>query len=190
MINEFQQKLFDEIASLSKGQATKEQVIDFFKHVEINKSHFENKGTFLSDYLFATAFAKFDKYIKELSDAGCQAMFSIQLLNTDFYHLEEQSDFNALVNEHIIIGDEDNTNEYFESMHTTDTFKMYWTYEMHFGRHQDLTRYGTLVFVDEKLDFPEKDFWKESQQDFDRFFLNQKLQETLPPKHKARPNKI
>ncbi|HHK8141904.1 TPA: hypothetical protein ACQVJ1_004500, partial [Serratia marcescens] len=193
--NDFKETLFQELAMSGYDEKSKEQVAEFFAHIEENKEHFKDKGTFLSSYLKILEYAHLERYLTDLAEYNLTGVIAVQLLNTSFYDLTDVADFNSVVNEYIVIGDEENTADYFDGMLTNDPFQKFCLYEMHFGRnHCQLTRHGTLVFDNDQYNECscfDTGFWDENQHEFDKFALNRKLNENLAEKQrKIRPAKI
>ena len=194
MIEVFKNKLFTELAESCEKNFNKEQIANFFSHVEEHSGYFKDKGTFLSDYLSILEFSDIKRYLTDLDDSNLEGTIVVKLLNLNFYDLNSHSDFEDLVSEYVLIGDEENTADYFEGMMTNDPFKKFLLYEMHFGKnHSRLTRIGTLAFDDDeyfKCSSFEIEFWEQNLHEFEKFTLNGTLENKLAPKGKSKPLKI
>ena len=190
MIKKFKEQLFDEISLASSEEITKEQVAEFFAYAEEKKEFFKDKGTFLSDYLALLENPHVERYLTDLFENNLTGIIAVELLAKTFYDLTDIADFESAINNHIVIGDEENTADYFEGMFINDPFKKYCMYEMHFGKnHSGLTRIGTLAFPDDdfcQCSHNDTKFWMESKNDFEKFSLNTKLNNKLPTKAKSK----
>jgi hypothetical protein len=194
MITEFKNQLFDELSLSSDEKISKELIADFFSYAETKKEFFKDKGTFLSSYLNLMEQEHLERYLTDLAEHNLTGVIAVELLSKDFYDLTKHSDFESAVNDHIVIGDEENTADYFDGMFTDNPFQKYCLYEMHFGKnHSGLTRIGTLAFSDDdfsECSYTDARFWNESKADFAKFALNKRLNKNLTTKHKSKTMKL
>ena len=170
MKNEFKNQLFNEIAE--QGDYTKEQVSKLFSFVE-SVPRLGSSFNFIETYIKATKLDDdfFDRFSREIKEHGGNHIDVINYLSGNYYDLTKKADLYSLIDDHILIGDEENTADYFNGMMINDPFKQYLLYESHFGKNAtNVSRFGTIVFdEDELFNLNNFDFWTETLPLFEKY---------------------
>ncbi len=170
MKNEFKNQLFNEIAE--QGNYTKEQVSKLFSFAESVPS-LVSGFNFIETYIKATKLDDdfFDRFSSEIKEHGGNHIDVINYLSGNYYDLTNKADLYSLIDDHILIGDEENTADYFNGMMINDPFKQYLLYESHFGKNATyVSRFGTIVFDDDELfNLNKFDFWTETLPLFEKY---------------------